>query len=189
MKNRLLKATMALGLLLVGLGVSVATAAKQQSPIPVPTAGTTMKIGDIARLINRSPETTGTLPAQPIMLAPKATGGGKVPMGVSAYQAARKNSFIIGRTSKMNSVSPVHAQPSPAVDLRCQPDNQTLVTLRSATTDHIEALLAYNNATAHREKLRKCLLWFEYKGYALFPFVDPWVSNLATALNKFSTSN
>ncbi len=176
MKSRLLKATMALGLLLVGLGVSVATAANQKPPILVPAVGTTMTIGDIARLINRSTATTGSLSAQPIMLAPN---NGKVPLKEHAYKT-------LTNFTRMGSVSPVYAQPTPAVDLKCQPANTARITLMAATPAHIAALMQ-RAAGANREKLQKCLLYFEYQGYAMFPFVDPWTSTLVQDLSKFRT--
>ncbi len=200
MKSRLLKATMALGLLLIGLGVSVATAAR------VPVVGSSQKIGDLLRLINGSTVTTHTaLPSQFLMLAPN---NGKTPMLLNAYTACTD-------FSKMGSVSPSRAQDatgkSLTTDLTCYADDATMVTLIAATSSHVDALCAayhkqlkagkplqketpaartarYNGmVNTAKTKLRKVLLYFVYKGYPVF-LMDPWTSTLDMALKKFSVS-
>ena len=190
MKSRLLKATMALGLLLIGLGVSVATAA-----IRPPAVGSSQKIGDLLRLINNSTVATHTaLPAQFSALAPN---NGKTPMLLAAYTACTD-------FSKMGSVSPLQAQ---GVDLTCYADDTTMVTLAAATDKHVQALCdAYRKQLQAvklqnekfdarkkriddlvkdaKTKLKKVLLYFVYKGYPVF-LMDPWTSTLGMALQKW----
>ncbi len=192
--NKILKVTMALGLVLVGLGVSIAGAsASSKIDLTAQTgggpfvAGQSYKIGDLLRLINGSAAQQGKLSSQFLMPAPN---NGKVPITTAQYNDTKNNEFQQKKdgktgksTYKMGSISPSRAS-GISVDLSCDASDNTLVKLLPANTQHLDAVAQHNNLnTNQKSTLAKIMLWFDLKGYAAF-ICDPWGTGWAKNIDS-----
>ncbi len=185
MNSRILKVTMALGLVLVGLGISIAGAAINISASSGKNyaVASSHTIGDLFTLINTNN------PARNSQFLMLAANNGKVPM--TAVDYAKNRDF-----AKMGSVSPLHAQGPKAAERALlltanSPALAMTVKLKKPTAAHINELInnipPKDRANIDRKKLEKVLVWFDYQGYAMFLF-NPWSPSLLSELAKWKTN-